>query len=139
MPNLTTVEEAKAFAEYVDVSVLKDEVETLEEAGLEVTQPDRQGGQYMANFADYIEFLNREDVGNCYNYQIYKPSRSSQSVIDAAENLPGTSQDVIENRTALLLLPNDLLQSIENGDLTSSNALPLVKFRHLGDVEQPST
>lgn len=43
----------------------------------------------------------------------------------------------IRDRLELLLLPDELLDAVDNGTLTQSAARTLVRFRKLGDVDQP--
>lgn len=131
--DLTPVEEAKAFAEYVDVAVSKDDVEGLEEADVGVNKPKGERGQYTTNFEDYVGYIKGSDGTIC---TIRVPTEKSQSVKEASDKIPGVTPKQVQDRLELLLLPNSIQQAIDNETVTQSSVRPLVKFRKLGNVEQ---
>ncbi|PTD94824.1 hypothetical protein C9439_00505, partial [archaeon SCG-AAA382B04] len=101
---LTPMEEAEAFAEYVDVRVSKKVAKEIEKQNYETTTRENERTVYYANFKDYIDFvLNNKTVIN----DIKTPGLGSPSAEEAAETIPGATPDQIANRVKLLLLPGE--------------------------------
>lgn len=130
--DLTPVEEAKAFAEYVDVSVSNETVGVLKdsEETIHIRKGDESG---LVNFGVYVGYIKGDKP---QNMRIVLPTEDGQSMQKASDKIPGVTTRQIRSRLELLLLPNDLLEAVDNGTLKKSVARVLVKFRKLGDVEQ---
>ena len=81
------------------------------------------------NYLDYTEYIKEGDVpmGN-----ILIPGQNSSSVKSASKQIPGVTVKQIQRRLELLLLPDELLNAVDNGTLTQSAARTLVRFRQLG-------
>ncbi|KXA93898.1 hypothetical protein AKJ66_00375 [candidate division MSBL1 archaeon SCGC-AAA259E22] len=112
---LTPMEEAEAFAEYVDVQVNKDLAKELEEVGYEIK---RSGTHYLMNFKEYVEYLMEESS----TANINTPHDQSKSVQEASDTIPGATPAQIRDRIKLLLLPEELQNDIDNRQLTQETA-----------------
>jgi hypothetical protein len=64
------------------------------------------------------------------------PGAQSDSIKEAAETIPGVSARHIQRSLSYLLLPDELQNALDNGDLKRKTIGELVKFRTLGNVER---
>lgn len=104
--DLTPIEEARAYAQHVTISV---------------------DGEEMA-YDEYIKEANHDDV------VIKVPSRDAASVGRLSERInPGP--DAIEHRLSLLVLPEPVQNRVENGDLVLRAAETIARLRQIPDTE----
>jgi hypothetical protein len=125
----TPMEDAHAFAGFVSVTLDADP------DGLETRPDERPQGDtiYRATFSDYIDYIKAGRAASEAAW--HSPTADSASVDQAAETIPGVSARTIQNKLALLWLPDRLHADIDNGALAESHGVILSRLRKLGDVE----
>lgn len=133
---LTPMEEAQAFGEFVDIEVPRSDAEKMDGIEFRIEEDAQGRDRYYVNYRDYIEYINGEEEERSSVTSIRSPSASSASAQEAANTIPGVTAGHIQHRLQILLLPTELRSAVDNGQITISVVEQLVRFREVGDVEQ---
>lgn len=110
--DLTYVEEARGLAQLVTVEYREDE----------------HGEPISETYDEYINAVKDDQ------HAIHAPSHHVSSVEELATDVDLTGS-IIANRLPLLVLPEGVQQSLENGEILERTAFAISKLRHIPDPE----
>lgn len=90
--DLTVVEEARAFSEYVEIEIPQEEVEGMD-VDFRVEEDGSGRSRHYINFADYTTLI-KGGVGGDSSPSLYTPAEHSRSIQDATEKIPGVTPTI---------------------------------------------